>query len=211
MASAAEQMIRGATVEAIGRLLPDARIIHELACPPRRADLAAVTTDRVILFELKSERDTLDRLDDQMAVFAGYAHVAVAVIHEKFFDTKPYNNGGPRFVGPVLPGLHSITWAFPDRRRGTCTDKLYEWKIPDTGLWQPPARALLGLLFCDEQRAVLRRHGLPVGGNGWLRTDRLAYHLTGQEIAIEVCRELRARRVQREISTTQARGILGEA
>ena len=67
MSSAAEERIRLKAETAMRAAFPEARIIHELmvlqgGC---RIDLAAVEPDRLILVEVKSERDVLTRLERQ--------------------------------------------------------------------------------------------------------------------------------------------------
>jgi hypothetical protein len=215
MASEAEAEMREKVEARIAELLPNARIIHELEVGRRRADLAAITQDRVILFELKSSRDTLDRLEGQMREFFISAHVAVAVIDEVHFDTSPYVNGAPRFVGPKVPSGAQV-WAYPEGDRGTYTDSIYRWTIQETEIWQPAPRSLLGLLMAGEEREILRRHGLPIdrrqAGNSYDRCGLIAYHLTGREIGLEVCRALRARWIGGRKSTPpiEAEAAMGD-
>jgi hypothetical protein len=67
MASEAEERIRMKCVAALRHSFPDARIIHELVLQQYgcRIDLAAVTPNKIIALEVKSERDVLDRLAEQ--------------------------------------------------------------------------------------------------------------------------------------------------
>lgn len=66
--SEAEERIRGKVEAALHRRRPDARIIHELVLRQGgvRIDMAAVWPDGMILAEIKSERDTLNRLEPQL-------------------------------------------------------------------------------------------------------------------------------------------------
>lgn len=68
MASAAEARIRDKTEALLRREWPDARIVHEFDLGGVRLDLAAITPERLIMAEIKSENDTLSRLDRQMKV-----------------------------------------------------------------------------------------------------------------------------------------------
>lgn len=88
---AAEQEIRTAVVEKARQLWPSARIIHELNVEhgSTRADVAVVTNDKLILFEIKSARDKLDRLDDQVTAFESVAHCVVVVGDAKWFVPPP--------------------------------------------------------------------------------------------------------------------------
>lgn len=67
MPSEAEERIRIKAEAALREVWPSARIIHELVVRQGgcRIDLAAVTPDRLIAVEIKSERDVLDRLKEQ--------------------------------------------------------------------------------------------------------------------------------------------------
>jgi len=201
MASEAEETMRGAVEAKILELLPDARVIHELECGLCRADLAAVTPDKLLLFELKSARDKLARLPKQMDCFNRCCHLAVAVLDERFFDYEPYHDGSPRCASPAEADAALKVWRYPGTAAGTHTERLYAWDIRPLDayrtMWQPDPRCLLTLMYADEQRAVLGRHGLPVKGPEVDRVSRLAYNLTGRQIAEETCRQLRSRPVLR--------------
>ena len=69
MASPAEERIRLKAEAALRETWPSARIIHELVLEQGgcRIDIAAVTPDRIIAVEIKSERDVLTRLKSQAA------------------------------------------------------------------------------------------------------------------------------------------------
>jgi len=84
----AEQAIRAAAVELARSYWPSARIVHELNIEngSNRADLAVVGEEQLILIELKSERDTLDRLLDQIRAYQMVAHHVVVVGHERWFE-----------------------------------------------------------------------------------------------------------------------------
>jgi len=196
-ASSAEQQIRDALVAFLHCELPQARVIHELVTGGCRADVAAVEAERLMLFEIKSEKDTLDRLDTQMKEFAQVGHHAFVVAHEKWFDRTPYDNGAPRFAWP-RNGYHGGVWAYPKASAsGTYTEQIYQWRLPRISLAQPRARNLLSLLWKDELLAECAEHQIKV--NSRTRNpdlvDLLAYRLTGQQIARAVCRQLRARPV----------------
>lgn len=85
--SIAEEALR-AKVEAMMRQRwPGGRIVHELQCGQmeRRLDLACITPDRLVLAEIKSERDTLKRAVAQITKAAAVADevwLCVAARHE---------------------------------------------------------------------------------------------------------------------------------
>lgn len=65
--SVAEERIRAKAEAALRDVWPDARIVHELMLRQGgcRIDLAAITETRLIVVEIKSERDVLTRLKEQ--------------------------------------------------------------------------------------------------------------------------------------------------
>lgn len=67
MASEAEARIRAKAERLLRDQYPDARIVHEFDLGGVRLDLAAITEDRLILLEIKSELDTLSRLERQVS------------------------------------------------------------------------------------------------------------------------------------------------
>lgn len=66
MASPAEARIRAKAESLLRQHFPTARIIHEFDLGPVRLDMAAITEDRLVLVEIKSERDRLTRLERQV-------------------------------------------------------------------------------------------------------------------------------------------------
>lgn len=208
-ASAAEQEIRDALVAFLHQELPQARVVHELVTGGCRADVAAVEPERLLLFEIKSEKDTLDRLPVQMKEFEAVGHHAFVVAHERWFDRTPYNNGSPRFAWPG-DRSHGAVWSYPSTAgANTGAHYLYRWRLPNQTLTQPRARHLLFLLWKDELLAECAAHGLKV--NSRTRNpdlvDLLAYSLTGKQIARAVCRQLRGRRFVEADPPIEAAGI----
>lgn len=195
MASAAEREIRDTLVAWLHRELPEARIIHELKCGGRRADLAAVEREQIWLFEIKSERDTLDRLGEQVKAFLSAAHYTIVVAHERWFDCTPYGNGMPRLAWPHDTGGRHETWCYPDPDAAKSPYGLYRWRLPTRTLRQPRAWNLLELLWRTELQCECERHGIPVRSRDALPRlmERMAWRMTGEQIARAVCRQLRAR------------------
>lgn len=191
--SPAEREIRVAVVARIRRDLPRARVVHELVCGSSRADLAAVEPDRVVLFEIKSERDTLDRLENQMKAFIAASHVTVLVAHDCWFDRSRYNDGSERVVWPH-PFRGSEIWCYPEQAP-TNIGSGYRWNLPRPTLRQPAARKLLGLLWRQELIAECNRHRISTARRPTMDVmiDDMAWLMTGQEIVKAVCRQLRTR------------------
>lgn len=191
--SASERAIRDAVAAFLRRELPRARIIHELVCGGSRADLAAVERERVLLFEVKSEKDVLARLPRQLRDFTACAHGTVLIAHEKWFDKTPYDNGRERLAWPHRADWRCDVWVYPE----TTPDpfRLHQWRLPRLSLAQPHAAALLGLLWKDELLAEAARHRIAVTARSRMPdiVELMAWHMTGREIARAVCRQLRTR------------------
>ena len=205
--SQAEQEIRTALVAHLRRVLPGARIIHELdtysGC---RADVAAVCPEMICLFEIKSERDTIDRLAHQMRVFHRHSHFACAVLHWKWFDHQPYQHGEARMVAPDDVGS-CAAWAYPQPDPGhSITSDWYRWGAPWLRIGQPPlayhrqiniphARDLIGLLHDAEVKLEARHAGVDLAAARYAheRKDLACLHMTGRQVSEAVCRRLRAR------------------
>lgn len=204
MASVSEKLIRDAVIARCREHWPDGRIIHELAIGGCRADLAIVTKSHVFAFEIKSERDTLTRLDGQFRFFDGATHGCIVVAHEKWFEHFNYNNGmqGLR-PGELLKDYdHKALglWLFPEPPSGYWQTERHRWRKPGRDysfdeFRQPRAASLLGILLREELVVEAKRHSVAFKSR-WPVTpiiSAMAYRMTGQQVAEAVCRQLRAR------------------
>jgi hypothetical protein len=83
--SVAEERIRAKAEAMLRRRFPEARIIHELVLQQGgcRIDLAAVTPDLLALVEIKSERDVLSRLPDQIEAALRVGDLFAVCVAEK--------------------------------------------------------------------------------------------------------------------------------
>jgi hypothetical protein len=205
MASVSEKVIRNAVVERCREHWPDGRIIHELMIGGCRADLAVVTKSHVFTFEIKSERDTLTRLESQFRFFDGSTHGCFVVAHEKWFERFDYNNG----IQGIRPGEllkeydHKSLglWAFPEPSPGYWQTDRHRWRKPGRDyrfdeFRQPRAADLLGILLREELVIEARRHGIPFKSR-WPVTpiiSAMAYGMNGRQVSEAVCRQLRERR-----------------
>ncbi|MCX5516259.1 hypothetical protein [Kaistia algarum] len=194
--SSAEHEIRDALVGFLHRHAPSARVVHELVVGGCRADVGAVFRDRLILFEIKSERDVLKRLDEQVRQFSAAAHDTVIVAHEKFFDTATYQNGNRRIAWPHPLQSHCgrtpYVWAYPDPQWSPYG---HRWALPRPSLRQPQACTFLDLLWRDELVTECFRSRISVTSRTprWPMIEQMAWLMTGREIAEAVCRQLRQR------------------
>ncbi|MFG1270554.1 hypothetical protein V5F40_21630 [Xanthobacter sp. DSM 14520] len=195
--SSAEWEIRDALVNYLHAQLPEARIIHELVCGGRRVDVAAVGLECIQLFEVKSERDTLERVEGQVKAFCLYGHGITVVAAAKWFETRQSTYiPGPYSVwkGPELPWPVK-TWRYPEIPGDTWSG----WKIPEHGpksRSKPPASAdLLELLWNDELRVEAARAGVRVSSRS-NRCDlfhKMVWEMSGRDVTRAVCRQLRSR------------------
>lgn len=182
--SEAEERIRGKAEAKLRSIFPDARIIHELVLKQGgvRIDLAAVTPTRLVCVEIKSERDVMDRLADQIAAMRLVCDAWAVVCADKwteecrkiagFIHTCPESHlDDPPYAWSGLTGLDR------DALKGMCN---------------APAR--LDMLWADELRAI----GCPIPrANRKLATTYISDSRTGSEVRIAVCAALRAREFPR--------------
>lgn len=180
MASDAERYLRGLAVDRLRALLPDARIIHELNVDigQCRVDLAAVTENRIVFVEIKSRKDKLDRLKEQVRRFTPCCHaLAVCYASERWNWSAISAAGGYGFDH------------WPE-------DKASGWTIDHWRPNKPPStNALLELLWQAELEAEAFRAGIAsrkrIPRDGLKRA--LWENLTGLQVVAAVCRQLRQR------------------
>lgn len=189
--SSAEAEIRNAVVDRLRMMVPDARIIHEINVESfgGRIDVLAVGTSRIVAVEIKSEKDKLDRLEDQIGAMNRVAHVSVAALHEKFLcDKRP----------PDECRKASLTWIHPEMDRDGHI-QTRRWMMDPLPWLRPKRRCLpadaLGMLWVDELRSICAQFSLPAKSrmnSGDLR-DLIRFHLTGEQITRAVCGAIRRR------------------
>ncbi|MGH0004094.1 sce7726 family protein [Pseudovibrio ascidiaceicola] len=193
--SKAEKEIRAALVAFLRVELPSARVVHEMnvAMGLNRIDVAAVTPNRLFLFEIKSAKDKLVRLKDQAEVFSRCSHLTVVIAHEKFFDVhEKYGWTDP--VKELRDGAkHCEIWKYP-----YSSERRERWELHGSKykiLQHPKAFHFLHLLWADELKAEIEHCGKPFKGPK--RKADMIFHLsnclTGAEVTHAVCRQLRAR------------------
>lgn len=176
--SEAEERIRAKAEGMLRVIFPDARIIHELVLKQGgvRIDLAAVTADRLICIEIKSERDVLTRLSDQVAAMREVCDAYGVVTTAKHLDK----------VREIAGWLHT---AMEDDRERLGSHLFRDVHV---GLCNAPAR--LEMLWAEELRAIRCPHrGAPRKTCTIAATDAL----TGSEVRRAVCEALRARHFPR--------------
>lgn len=171
-----EEFEMRSAVEAWGRQRwPDARLVHELVVAQVcRVDMAFIGPDYIVGVEIKSSRDTLERLDQQFRVFREHLSAVVFAVAPKWSDEC-----GRRGVHPVIAVSDGVVEApyFNSRIDRTITSQM------------------LRLLWADEARRIAGRMRISASIRDPLYKllPLLAQGLTGREIVTEVCRELRGR------------------
>lgn len=209
--SPAEAEVRDAVVARLRMIRPRARIIHEINCAcwgENRIDLIAVDLAEIIAVEIKSEKDKLDRLAQQVSSMQAVAHHVIAAIHEKHLvevqssQFAAHSERDGKFWRRDMPDgqpSHGLTyWIYPETRRALTggIDYLWPWKEPDPAVQHPLPPAAINMLWADELRGVC--HSLGVSANS--RSTRpqmmraLEWMRSGGDITKAVCAALRARK-----------------
>lgn len=198
--SAAEAEVRDAVVARLRQERPGARIMHEInACQlGNRIDVLAVDRAEIIAVEIKSAKDKLDRLPDQIRAMQGVAHHVIAALHEKFYVEQRTNSSRSEYE---RDGLHYCLVP-PDERilRGYKT-----WRFPEhekdrwCRLQQAPQTVLpfkaLDMLWRVELLLLCEAHAVQVGKRPNMVTMKTAlrWQLSGRELTRGICAALRAR------------------
>lgn len=198
--SEAEEAIRADLEAWLHQHMPAARVIHELVVGGCRADVAAVERDRISLFEIKSERDTLDRLAEQIRQFSRSAHWCCVVAARRWFDERPYNNGAPRLAWTHEMGVGGVdVWCHPQPTERA--SNLYQWDKPAAWRrrWRPHTMHMLEVLWRDELAAEASRFGLQFKARTTKPEIMAAMWdaMNGAQITSAVCRQLRIRQFPR--------------
>jgi hypothetical protein len=176
--SEAEERIRVKVEAKLRQTFPDARIIHELVLKQGgvRIDLAAVTPTRLICAEIKSERDVMDRLPDQVKAMRLVCDAYIVVVADKWIDKARKVAGWLNTCRESdIDSPSDFTFAHLERHalKGMCN---------------APAR--LDMLWADELRAI----GCPIPrANRTIATAYISDACTGRDVRLAVCAALRAR------------------
>lgn len=180
MASEAERHLRSLAVARLRHLLPDARIVHELNVEVGRCrvDLAAIAPTQLVFVEIKSRKDKLDRLAEQVRVFSpACTRFAICYASERW-------------------SYEAVTKAAGyDESRDLWPEDRPEWWTLREGFKPPNASVMLNLLWREELyweavRANLQPHKRESRSP---LMHRLWRALTGAEVVAAVCRQLRGR------------------
>ena len=191
--SSAEAEVRDAVVARLRQFRPKARIMHEInACGfGNRIDVLAVDRAEIIAVEVKSEKDKLDRLPDQISAMRGVAHHVIAALHEKFLLPYQHNE---KVVLPPSEARGATVWAFPLRadRNSIGIDP---WTEPRFSLTLPLPANALHMLWANELRHLCLKLGVPADSRTTMpcMVNALRWRCTGEQLTKGICAALRAR------------------
>jgi len=167
------------------RRWPGYRCIHEVPLSERRIDMAFVGVKDIIGVEIKSSRDRLDRLEDQVEEYRRWLPEVWVAVATKWRDHDAL--GLRRLNLIVLDDAPRRVPAIIEHRRGR---RAYRDELV--------CSRMLGLLWQEEAARIAQRTAI-IPGTSPTRDPRhkilplLARLLTGNEIMREVCAELRHR------------------
>lgn len=209
--SSAEAEIREAVVARLRELRPAARIIHEINASGQgsnRMDMIAVDRAEIIAVEIKSAKDKLDRLRDQLAAMRKCSHLTIAAIHDKFLveqKTHPraqhYERDGEFYLKtyPNNWDYSGETWVFPRIRRALDPtwyhDGLERWDLRQRRLDAPLPEGALDLLWREELKILCSALRVSTSRKSTMpeMVAALRWHSTGKELTQGICWLLRAR------------------
>lgn len=195
-----EAQVRDAAVARLRELYPDARVMMEVNSPNyTRIDVLAVTPVTIIAAEIKSEKDTLSRIDKQLEAQLDCAHFSIAVVHRKLL-MEPHPG---YFCMPDRMGETSWLWPYP---LGT-----QRWDLGHRyNHWLPAPWWAVELLWNPEKKELLDRHFVKANSRatGPDMTRLLRWHLTGEQLTRGICAMLREREVIEGDPPIKLQGLL---
>jgi len=174
--SEAEERIRVKAEAALREVWPSARIVHELMMRQGgcRIDLAAITPDRLIVVEVKSERDVLDRLKRQVEEAREVADGVMVALAGAHYD-KAWRD---RHICILEASREEDLVSSLNRQ------------VRSVLAMPTNAPARLSMLWASELRRIA---GAPAKANRSYSIQLASDSLTGAEVRRRVCAALRAR------------------
>lgn len=160
---------------------PGCRVVHELVVNECRIDMAFIQKDHIAGLELKSSRDVLDRLENQVKTFSAVLPELWVGIAPKWCDEVSAHT---RYqTGLVCFDVEN------GETRSACPYRNHA--EVDRTITVP----LIDLLWRDETASIAHRMCVPIKKREAMCriVPLLVRKLTGDEIVREVCRELRGR------------------
>ena len=199
MASDAEKEIRDTLVDWLGQHRPNNRTVHELntaGTGSLRVDVASIGEHELLLFEIKSRKDKLDRLKNQVPAFVCRSHRTIVVADQKWFSVKDEYGYSRLVPHDDLQPKNALIWIYPydpdDKRNFHFKWELKAWR---RGYVEPHAHRVLEMLWREELKQECDLFRVSVGSRATRRQmiQELVLKLNGAEIRKAVCRQLRSR------------------
>lgn len=188
-----ENEMRNTVIDKLRALRPDSRIIHELntaGTGSARADLACIGKSEILLFEIKSERDTLKRLTSQWEAFSRASHRTILVLDRKFFPDL--NILSPHLHLDLKNCRSENIWLYPEK---------YHWNLNVRGyglnfLPTPELKPTLNMLWREELLTLCNNLNVKYLSKDNMLTlvERIILNCTGRDIIEQVCSALRTRK-----------------
>lgn len=216
--SVAEERIRDKVVRQMRMYWPTGRIVHELQCGQgeHRLDVGCITADRIVLAEIKSERDVLKRAEAQLGkalTCATEVWLVVAAEHVEAVKAaskrwrRSFQPWDDQAVGDEPRFFYGVKlWTERDKDPSSYLAPTFTNEDAVSGRFEtaPSPASVFDLLWAAEMRAVISDYfggaTLP-GAEQALARDRMirlaVEHMSGREIRRAVCRGLRARHFPR--------------
>jgi hypothetical protein len=198
--SEAEAEVREAVVTRLRAIRPTARIMHEINVSSfgNRVDVLAVDRAEIIAVEIKSAKDKLDRLPDQVKAMTGIAHHTFAALHEKFFIETPTNpwrseyerDGQHYYLAPpdnrIMRGYE--VWRYPEHPKD-------RWRNPDPAIQRTLPANALDMLWRDELLEMCGKFSVSVPKRPFMGVmkNALRWQLSGRDLTLGICAALRSR------------------
>jgi len=205
--SSAEAEIRDPVVDRLRKMRPNARIIHEICASHGgcRMDVIAVDRAEIIAVEIKSKKDKLARLPDQITAMRGAAHHVIAALHEKFLPEQKtsefameYERDGEFYrLREPQEARHAQLWRFPEPEKvGQRFSPCGMWKEPSLTIQVPLPPRAIDILWRDELYELCGELSVPVPKRATMKQmlTALRWSASGRDLTLGICRSLRRRK-----------------
>ncbi|MEW7009519.1 NERD domain-containing protein [Lentilitoribacter sp. EG35] len=201
-----EREIRSAVVQKFRDMRPNGRVVHELNSAGTgsiRFDVACVSRAEILICEIKSKLDKLDRLEHQIPAMDLCGHRTIVAFDEKFLDERKSNpdamtherEGEPHiWAVPDMIGRKATSWVYPERQRGGRYSK-WHWQMPDPAIQKPLSGSALHMLWRDELLELCRTFKIATGKrpNRSILIAAILWGCSGEQITKGICWTLRKR------------------
>lgn len=208
-----ELAMRGLMVSMMRTRWPSARIVHELGLrySTNVIDIAAITEREIIAVEIKSSRDTLERLEKQVRAFAPICAKVIVALAPKWTEAKrggsTVQNVHARRAKNIerhdalgmldMVGSHHVApWLCCAESRRI---EAVGWDGDSRNPFPWPVR-MLEMLHVAELQQIALEQRIGVGSTHAKLVAALCSSMPGRDVARSVCFALRMRRSSNAMS-----------